>query len=332
MIFGELALDEAEGAVLAHAVVLDGRREPKGREVDRALIAAARAAGLKRLCVARAEPGDVGEAAAAHAIGVSLAGQGVEARAPVHGRANLHAARDGLLLCEAAAVMAANRATEAVGIATLPPLTPVRTGDLVATVKIIPFAVGKGAMERVLAAGARLEVRPWRAALRARLIQTVQDGGNDKASRKAVAVTRERLLRFGWTLGEAETVPHAVAPLAAALGGMRASADLVLVAGAAATADRRDVIPAAIEAAGGTVLRVGMPVDPGNLLVLGRFGAGAVAIGLPGCARSPKRNGLDLVLERFAAGLDLDSDAIADMGVGGLLEESGLPVPWAWGR
>src|SRR3546814_6210476 len=56
---------------------------------------------------------------------------------------------------------------------------------------------------------------------------------------------------------------------------------------ASATADREDVVPAAIRQAGGRVERVGMPVDPGNLLCLGWLRRRAV-IGLPGCARSPR--------------------------------------------
>ncbi len=95
---------------------------------------------------------------------------------------------------------------------------------------------------------------------------------------------------------------------------------MVIVFGASALCDFDDVIPAAIRAAGGEVLRAGMPVDPGNLLVLGRLGETPV-IGAPGCARSPKENGFDWVLDRLIAGLDVTSDDIAGMGVGGLLME-----------
>jgi molybdenum cofactor cytidylyltransferase len=63
-----------------------------------------------------------------------------------------------------------------------------------------------------------------------------------------------------------------------------------------------------------------MPVDPGNLLVLGEIG-GAAVIGLPGCARSPKSNGFDWVLQRLLADLPVGYDEIAAMGVGGLLGE-----------
>ena len=93
-----------------------------------------------------------------------------------------------------------------------------------------------------------------------------------------------------------------------------------MVFGASAIADRRDVIPAAIEAAGGAVEHFGMPVDPGNLLLVGRVGEKPV-IGAPGCARSPKENGFDWVLQRLLAGLAVTRSDITRLGVGGLLME-----------
>ena len=70
---------------------------------------------------------------------------------------------------------------------------------------------------------------------------------------------------------------------------------LIIVVGASAIVDRRDIIPKAIEINGGSIDRLGMPVDPGNLLLLGHIGKVQI-IGAPGCARSSKFNGFDNVL------------------------------------
>ena len=90
--------------------------------------------------------------------------------------------------------------------------------------------------------------------------------------------------------------------------------------GASAVVDRRDVGPSGIVRAGGEILHFGMPVDPGNLICLGRIGA-RPALVLPGCARSPKLNGIDFVLTRLFAGLPVGPSEIMNMGVGGLLKE-----------
>jgi molybdenum cofactor cytidylyltransferase len=313
--------------MLAHGVTLGGRRHPKGAPVDAELVAAAAAEGVTRLWVARLEPGDHPEADAAAHLAAQLAGDGVEPRAPVHGRVNLHARHGGLLLLDPQAITAANLATDAVGLSTLPPLTPVEPGAMVATVKIIPYGVPADQLAAAAAALRPLSVAPWRPGLTALLIQSRLPETPDKLLAKTREVTEARLARLGVPLAEAPPVPHSVEAIAASLRAARA--DLILLAGATATSDPRDVIPAAIRASSGEVLRVGMPVDPGNLLVLGRLGA-TLVIGLPGCARSPKRNGLDLVLEQWAAGLAPTAEGLAAMGVGGLLEDSGKPVPWGW--
>jgi molybdenum cofactor cytidylyltransferase len=115
--------------------------------------------------------------------------------------------------------------------------------------------------------------------------------------------------------------PHETAALAETIAGVAAGpSELIVVFGASAITDRRDVIPAAIEAAGGRVEHFGMPVDPGNLLLVGEL-RGKPVVGAPGCARSPKENGFDWVLQRLLAGLPVGRAEIARLGVGGLLME-----------
>jgi molybdenum cofactor cytidylyltransferase len=80
------------------------------------------------------------------------------------------------------------------------------------------------------------------------------------------------------------------------------------------------VIPAAISDVGGAIEHFGMPVDPGNLLLIGSAG-GVPVLGAPGCARSPVENGFDWVLMRLLAGLKVTRAELMGMGVGGLLME-----------
>ncbi|MBV9813618.1 MAG: NTP transferase domain-containing protein, partial [Acetobacteraceae bacterium] len=123
---------------------------------------------------------------------------------------------------------------------------------------------------------------------------------------------------------------HAQSPIASACEELLASgAELVLVAGASATVDARDVGPAGVVAAGGETVHFGMPVDPGNLIWIGRIGA-VPALVLPGCARSPKLNGIDFVLRRVFARLPVEPADVMRMGVGGLLKDTDVrPMPRA---
>ncbi|MBS3023906.1 MULTISPECIES: NTP transferase domain-containing protein [Acidiphilium] len=324
MIFGAapLAADLA-GAILAHSLKTRDRVIHKGAVLDDALIAALRAAGHAEVTVARLEPGDVPEEDAARRLGAHFAGPGLRVAAPVHGRVNVFAETRGLFRLDAAAIAALNGLDEAIALGTLPDATPVAPGDMLATLKIVPFAVPGAVMARaasLLGQGAPLRIEAFRP-LRTGLVLSRLPQLKDAAIRNTIEATRQRVAARGGALLDPIETPHETAPIRAAIDALLAQgADLVLIAGASAVTDRADVAPAAITAAGGRIDRFGMPVDPGNLLCFGRIGA-VPAIVLPGCARSPRLNGIDFVLDRVFAGEPLDDALIASMGIGGLLKD-----------
>lgn len=320
MKFGPIPLDEAEGAIAAHSVRFQGAVVRKGTRLGPAEIAALRAAGVVQVVAARPEPGDLSEDEAAGRLAAVVAGPHVRVEAPFTGRANLFAAEAGVVTLDPAGIDAFNAVDEAITFATLPALKAVEQGELIGTVKIIPFAVAESLVATAEKAGARLAVAPFSRS-RVAVISTRLPGLAEKVIDKTLSVTRDRLTPAGAQVVDDVRVPHDRMVLAGALdAACAAGAELVIVFGASAIADRRDVIPAAIEAAGGEVLRLGMPVDPGNLLLLGRIGPVPV-LGAPGCARSPKENGFDFILMRLLARLDVTGGDIARMGAGGLLME-----------
>ena len=334
MIFGPTDLTTAEGTVLAHTHRVVGRVLKKGSVLDAEAVASLRAAGLGLVITARLEPGDVGEDAAARRVAAALLGEGGGYLQPTQaatGRVNLQASVAGLVRVDAARINALNTIDEAVTVATLPDATRVTPGEMVATIKIIPFAVSGEVLSRAERACGEgvMRVLPWQAR-RVGLVLTTLPGLKESVIAGTVAATEARVLGLGGSLLPPLQCPHQTAPIAAALERLLADgADLLLVAGASAVVDRRDVGPAGIVAAGGEILHFGMPVDPGNLICLGRIGA-IPALVLPGCARSPKPNGIDLVLQRLAAGLPVTGATVAGMGVGGLLKDvTPRPLPRA---
>ena len=321
MRFGPLPLAEAEGAIAAHSVRLPGGTIKKGTRLTEADIARLAAAGLSEVVAARMEPGDVAEDAAARRLAEAVAGAHVTPDTAFTGRANLYAAAAGVLRISEDALDAFNAVDEAITLATLRDFSAVAAGDMVGTVKIIPYAV-PGALVEAAASAAPgvLSIAPFRLK-RVAVLSTLLPGLADKVVAKTLAVTRARLAPAGAEVIAHQTLPHDTAALAAALRvAVAAGAELVIVFGASAIADRNDVIPAGLVAAGGAVERLGMPVDPGNLLMLGRIGTVPV-LGAPGCARSPKENGFDFILQRLLAGLEVSARDIARLGAGGLLQD-----------
>ena len=336
MIFGRVPVDSAAGAILAHGRKVGRKTFKKGRLLGARDVEDLLAAGVEWVVAGRLEPGDLGEDEAARRIADAAGGADVSARRAFTGRANLFAATSGVLVVDAEAVLGVNRVNEAVTIATLAPFEVVEPGQMVATVKIIPFAVEAAVVEDCAsraAAGGGL-VRVARLAEHAvGLIQTTLPGIKASVLDKTTAVMRGRIEGLGSRLGREVRCAHATEDLVRALGdlGAKGCAPL-LVVGASAITDRRDVIPAALEAGGGRIDHFGMPVDPGNLLLLGYNGNGVPVVGLPGCARSPKFNGVDMVLRRLLSGIGVSGSDIMGMGAGGLLHEiPGRPQPRAAG-
>ncbi|MGA8159085.1 MAG: 4-diphosphocytidyl-2C-methyl-D-erythritol kinase, partial [Rhodoplanes sp.] len=152
MKFGAVPLAEAKGGIVVHAIRQDGIVLKKGAVIGDAEINALRAAGLSAITVARIEAGDVPEDVAAAEVAAAAAGDGIHVDRAFTGRANLFAEAAGVLVVDKAGVDRLNAADPDITFATLSPFAPVVAGTMIATVKIIPFAVSAAARDRALAA------------------------------------------------------------------------------------------------------------------------------------------------------------------------------------
>ena len=325
MKFGPVATSHAEGAILAHSMTVEGRRIGKGTRLSRDDCDALLEAGHDSVVAAVLEADDVHEDEAAAKLAMALAGpdkpEGLRIEDAFTGRVNLRSDGAGILVVDKGAVDAANAIDEAITIATLPEYARVEDGRMVATVKMIPFAVDAGSLNKVCeAASGAIRLKPFRP-LKAGLVATQLPSLKPSVMDKTAKLLAGRLAVYGGSVVKEIRCAHDAGAVAKAIADLDAAApDLTVVFGASAIVDRRDEVPSGIERAGGEVLHFGMPVDPGNLLLLASR-KGKPVLGAPGCARSPKENGFDWVLERLAAGIEVSPADVAGMGVGGLLME-----------
>ncbi len=317
MKFGAVPLDSAEGCVLAHSVALTKGRLRKGHVLTPPDIEALRAVGRDSVIAATLDADDVDENAAADALAdASMAGaQGVERSRAFTGRVNLLAAGAGVAVLDTDAIAAINSVDPMITLATVAPFQQMRAGGMLATIKIISYAVPRAALAQAVAAARGAVTLAQPVVKRATLIITEIPGG---AGEKGRAAIEDRLSALGVTLDAVRVVAHRRADLTEAI--CATDSPLVLILTGSATSDIADVAPAALVAAGGRIERFGMPVDPGNLLFLGTRDTQQV-IGLPGCARSPALNGADWVLSRVVCAIAVSAADISAMGVGGLLKE-----------
>jgi len=331
MIFGPTAVAAAEGCILAHSLRGDGFSFKKGRRLSADDLARLQAAGIEEVIAARLEEGDVHEDQAATELAEAATGAGLTATASFTGRCNLMVDARGILVADRARIEAFNLIDESITLATLTPYDPVEPRQMAATLKIIPFAVPRAALDACLAVlrdgPPLLSVAPF-SARPVGLVQTSLPGMKTSILDKTRDVMDARLTRLDCPPVTERRCAHDSAAVAEELEKLLAAgSEILLMSGASAIVDRRDVLPAALEAAGGKVTHFGMPVDPGNLMLVGEL-QGRPVLGLPGCARSPKVNGFDWVLQRLVAGLGVAPEDVMRMGAGGLLKEiasRGLP-------
>ncbi|WP_025899149.1 NTP transferase domain-containing protein [Sneathiella glossodoripedis] len=333
MIFGRLEVTKAEGAILAHAVDMgESGLLKKGTILSQDMILTLKDHGITQVLAARLENEDMGEDQAAHEISAVLAGPNCSAEAPFTGRSNLISNASGVVRINRDLLNKINNINADITVATLKDMDAVEAGQMIATVKIIPFATKSDNVKSVigyteLASQKLISVAPFKKK-KIGVISTLLPHTPEKILKKSEKVLEDRLNSCANSISHRVQTIHHEEDLRNEIQEMKAKGcDLILIFGASAITDVRDVIPTALCQAGGKVLHFGMPVDPGNLLLLGSLDD-TVVIGLPGCTRSPKLNGFDWVLQRILADIPVEATDIMNMGEGGLLKEiSSRPQP-----
>jgi len=327
MKFGEVDIDAGalEGAILAHTLRLGNGTGAvkKGTVLTASDLARLRGAGYRRVVAAQLGPDDVHEDLAAARLAEHFASPTVTASDARTGRCNLHSTGLGLFIVDRDRVDAANGISESITVATLPPYSLVPPNAMVATIKVITFAVSEDdlrACSKVFSGEPALRVALL-SSFDAGLVLTQLPGMSQSLLERASRAQRARLGALGSRVRREVRCEHSSVAVARAIAALlEEGCNPILLLGASAIVDRGDVIPCGLREVGGEVVHLGMPVDPGNLLMVGRIRETAV-FGLPGCARSLNLSGFDHVLRRFLIGEPVDSELISGLGVGGLLKE-----------
>ena len=329
MKFGPRPLDQAAGKILAHNLADEhGRRLlRKGHRLSEQDVDRIRALGRASVYLAELEPDDLSEDEAAVRLATAVAGDGVRLTGRSTGRTNLLAAQLGLLTVDAGRLAEVNF-VEGVTLASLRDATVVPQGQLVASVKVIPYGLARATVEQFEAEaterGPILQLLP----INPRQVALVLQGSTHVRQQLMddfVPPLRSRIEAWGshWLParyvafelgGEEERLAQALREV------IDSGADLILIAGETAIMDSHDLIPQSIRLAGGRVECFGAPVDPGNLLMLAYLD-GVPVVGVPGCARSRRENVVDWLIPRLLAGQRLTRADVVQMGHGGLLAE-----------
>ncbi len=331
MRFERVKTTDAVGTVLGHTHRLSTKREgtqrlSKGTLLEAVHIDMLLEAGLDSVMVGVLEPDDVLENAAVEQVAELFRGTGVGVEPPRQGRCNLYAVRRGLLDYDESLIHRLNALDWRIGIA-IEHTDLVEEGRVFASIKAIPYAVPQPVLDAWT-----LEIQSRKGAdlypLQRKHVALIvsQYPEQPLSLQRIVENQRSRIEGFGSQIDRVYRCEHTVESIAQALQSVaKEQWDVVLLYGAAAVVDIDDTLPLAIRCAGGEVDRVGMPVEPGNMLMLGKVDQCTV-IGMPRCAQHIHWSGLDLVLLRVLSGAPLSHLHMSRMGVGGYLKNNPLPT------
>lgn len=335
MKFAPVPLSDAQGKILGHNIAdANGRRLlRKGKPLTDEDLENLRALGRNSVYVAMLEADDVDENKAARRVAEAICGSGLQITGASSGRVNLLANAHGILRVDVERLAQIND-RDGITLATLAAHSPVHARQIVATIKIIPYALQESVVRAAEGiAGGRHSV-VWVDALPSRSVGMILSGSTSLHTRLVsdFSPLRERIERLGSSVNHVDFVAlddqEDESALAEVLQQQLASGcRMILLAGETAIMDAHDIVPRAIERAGGYVESVGAPVDPGNLLMLAYLNDVPI-VGAPGCARSRKINIVDWILPRLLAGDRLTRRDIVGLGHGGLLQdvpERGMP-------
>lgn len=319
---------DAVGQVLCHDItqiipgVVKDAVFRKGHIVTEEDIPVLLSVGKEHLYVWEKREGILHEDEAAAILRDLCINEGMSATEPKEGKIEIRAEADGLLKVNTGKLNAVNGLGELM-IATVHGNFPVKKGDKIAAVRIIPLVIKEGKMKRAAeAAGAEplLRILPF-AHARVGIVTTGSEVFKGRIEDAFGPAIRGKLAEYDTEVMDQKIVDDKQEDIMAAIGDfVEQEADLILCTGGMSV-DPDDRTPGAIKAFGADIVSYGAPVLPGAMFLLAYYQKGdrtVPILGLPGCVMYAKRTIFDLILPRVLAGERLTPDQIRGYGEGGL--------------
>ena len=330
MFFGKVKTEVSLGGILSSSIEIYKNKNKikisKGTVINKNLLDLLLLNNVELIKCAKLDDDEIDENSAVHEISKKIIASdksNIIIQDPKNGRCNLVSSVDGILTFQPNQLFSINSVTNDIGIASLKAFSKVKKNQIVASIKAIPFGIKKNNLQNIINVCQEcFKILPFQKK-NIHLIQTTNQNTRAKILEKTIEVTKERLSSCGNKKIVEKKCSHEIKSICEQLKkSVNEGADIILIFGTSAISDINDIIPQSILKINGTILRLGMPVEPGNLILLAEIEISKKhisIIGMPGCARSKKENGVDWILWRKLCDLKISSDDINHMGNGGLL-------------
>jgi len=325
----KINVEEAVGTKLTHDITeirpgeFKGPAFRKGHTVCDEDLCHLQKLGKNHLYLIDLEKDEIHENEAAAILAKALSGEGVSWKNnPKEGKIGLHAARDGLLRVNTAALAAFNMVEE-VMCASQHNHTRVRKGELVAATRAIPLVMKRAPIERAAVIadqnGGVFSAHPLKSA-KVGLVVTGNEVYHHLIEDRFAPVLEEKVSALGSHVIGLEFAPDDAEIIGKKIRSLLAhGADLLLLSGGMSV-DPDDVTRHGIRLAGASEMHYGAAALPGAMFLLAYIGE-IPLLGVPACGLHHRITVLDLVLPRILAGEHIGKAELAFLGHGGLCKD-----------
>lgn len=279
--------------------------------------------GKAHLYVWEDKAGFLHENEAGERLAKAVGAAGLSFGEPSEGKVSLLAAADGLCEVDEQLLFEINM-TEGVVAATIGNCRPVKKGDVVAGVRVVPLAIEEEKIrriEQIAKGGQAVAVRPYRS-LKAGIVTTGGEIYHKRIEDKFGPVVRKKAEAYHLEVIRQIIVDDDVRQIADAVLRLRDEGAQIIFTTGGMSVDPDDLTPRGIVEAGANIVTYGAPVLPGAMLMVAYLGDIPV-LGLPGCVMYHKATVFDLVLPVVLTGQRITRPMIVKLGMGGLCLQCG---------
>lgn len=320
----KITVEDAVGETLCHdmtGILEDGSkgvRFKRGHIIEHDDIPELLKIGKSHVFVWEPEADEVHEEDAGFSITRAVSGENVVYSGPSEGKFLISAASDGLFSVNSEALAAIN-AVDDFTIACRPGRTAVKKGDKLAGARIVPLVTKSDNVQEAVKIATDhfpvFSIKPFRP-LKTGVIITGSEVYYGLIEDKFEAIMQKKLSKYkAEVLGYTKCPDELSVIMSAIENYMSQDAELILLTGGMSV-DPDDLTPTAIRRSGARVITHGVPMQPGNMLMMGYLGK-SMLIGVPGASMHSSVTSLDIFLPRIFAGEEILKEDITRLGEGG---------------
>ena len=276
--------------------------------------------GKQHIFIWEENAGEIHEEDAARRLSQMTAVDGAHYGSISEGKIQLFADQDGMFRVDKALLAAVNRIGD-ITITTLPDHYPVKAGDRLASMRIVPLVTEERqiAEAEALCAGKQLyDLRPFKP-LKVGIIITGSEIYHGRIKDKFERVARAKLAHYPAEILGVHVCDDELDMIVGAGRALLAEGAELLIFSGGMSVDPDDLTPSAIREMGAEIISYGVPSQPGNMTLVAYLDQAAL-LGVPGAAISRPTTMFDVLLPQIFCGDPLTKDDLIRLGEGGLCQ------------